>query len=221
MFTNDVSSEILIIYGLIGLVIGLIVVVLYLDKKEKKRVNLVQTQELRLMDLRRANDEYIEEFKKTEEIVKETSRVIERVQEVRQDREMRNSNVNLTENASLTDNVSFAGNVTNEDMLEKINIKIDEDMYVEDDLEKTQAQLRLEALTNELKKVQEREIDKIARFEEEQEENAIISYKELLKVCDRLYDSNEKVQYMDEGDEPITISQLRNKFSSNDQVEVL
>ena len=156
MFTNDVSSEILIIYGLIGLVIGLIVVVLYLDKKEKKRVNLVQTQELRLMDLRRANDEYIEEFKKTEEIVKETSRVIERVQEVRQDREMRNSNVNLTENASLTDNVSFAGNVTNEDMLEKINIKIDEDMYVEDDLEKTQAQLRLEALTNELKKVQER-----------------------------------------------------------------
>lgn len=204
MFTNDVSSEILIIYGLIGLVIGLIIVVLYLDKKEKKRVNLVQTQELRLMDLRRANDEYIEEFKKTEEIVKETARVIERVQEVKQDRELRDRRDELQE-----------------DYVEKINIKIDEDMYVEDDLEKTQAQLHLEALTNELKKVQEREIDKITRFEEEQEENAIISYKELLKVCDRLYDSNEKVQYMDEGDEPITISQLRNKFSSSDQVEVL
>lgn len=204
MFTNDVSSEILIIYGLIGLVIGLIIVVLYLDKKEKKRVNLVQTQELRLMDLRRANDEYIEEFKKTEEIVRETARVIERVQEVKQDRELRDRRDELQE-----------------DYVEKINIKIDEDMYVEDDLEKTQAQLRIEALANELKKVQEREIDKITRFEEEQEENAIISYKELLKVCDRLYDSNEKVQYMDEGDEPITISQLRNKFSSSDQVEVL
>ena len=217
MFTNDVSSEILIIYGLIGLVIGLIIVVLYLDKKEKKRVNLVQTQELRLMDLRRANDEYIEEFKKTEEIAKETARVIERVQEVRQDRQLRAEVVDLSGNV----NSNSGNNMRQEDYLEKINIKIDEDMYVEDDLEKTQAQLRLEALTNELKKVQEREIDKIAKFEEEQEENAIISYKELLKVCDRLYDSNEKVQYMDEGDEPITISQLRNKFSSTEKVEVL
>lgn len=209
MFTNDVSSEILIIYGLIGLVIGLIIIVLYLDKKEKKRVNLVQTQELRLMDLRRANDDYIEDFKKNDDLVRETVRVIERVQEVQRETNKENYQ-----------EINRAQSISNS--LEKIDINIEEDMYVEDDLEKTQAQLHIEALANELKKVQEKEIDKIAKFEEEQEENAIISYRELLKVCDRLYDSNEKVQYMDEGDEPITISQLRSKFnSSNDKVEVL
>ena len=199
LFTNDVSSELFIIYGLISLVIGLIVLVLVLDKKEKKRINLVQTQELRLMDLRRTNDDYIEEFKKTEEIDDIEPLVIKK-------KEVKPIDYTTSHN---------------EMILEKLDINIDEDMYVEDDLEKTQAQLHIEALANELKKVQEKEIDKITRFEEEQEENAIISYKELLKVCDRLYDSNEQVQYMDEGDEPITISQLRNKFNSKEQVEVL
>jgi len=192
-FTNDISSEILLIYALIALVVGLIFIIMYLDKKEKKRVTLAKTQELRLMDLRRSDDNYIEEYKRVEEIEEVKEKPITHKEEMVQ--------------------------VIKEEICE---IEIDEDMYIEDDLEKTQAQLHLEALTKELQKVQETESDKITRFEEEQEENAIISYKELLKVCDKLYDDNEKVQYMDEGDEPITISQLRNKFNNNsDNIEVL
>lgn len=195
--TNDISSEIIIIYGLIGLVISLIVVVLLLDKKEKKKRVLLQTQELRLLDIRNSDEEDIEEFKKTEDI-----EVYEEV---------------------IVNEVNLKNETNQEEIgIETLNIDVDDDMYIEDDLEKTQAQLHLEALTNELKKAQETSIDKIAKFEEEQEENAIISYKELLKVCDKLYDSNDKVQYMDEGDEPITINQLRSKFSNpNKDIEVL
>ena len=45
----------------------------------------------------------------------------------------------------------------------------------------------------------------------EQEESAIISYNELKKVSDTLYDNNEITQY-DEGNEPISIAQLQEKF---------
>ena len=82
----------------------------------------------------------------------------------------------------------------NTEMLEEQDeVLIDENMYVEDDLEKTSAQLQLEMLAKELEKAKEQEEAKIRRFEEEQEENAIISYNELLKVCDELYDKNEKI----------------------------
>ena len=52
--------------------------------------------------------------------------------------------------------------------------------------------------------------DKIALYEDEQEEKAIISVEEFNKISDALYDSNELVQnaYQDEGDEPITIEEL-------------
>lgn len=76
---------------------------------------------------------------------------------------------------------------------------------------------------DELKKLEE-ELQKeesfentITNFELEQEENAIISYDELIKVSDKLYDQNQIVQY-DDGDEPITIDEVIKRFSSNDMV---
>ena len=54
--------------------------------------------------------------------------------------------------------------------------------------------------------------DTITNFEMEQEENAIISLDELMKVSDKLYESNEPVQY-DDGDEPITIQEVIQKYN--------
>jgi len=54
--------------------------------------------------------------------------------------------------------------------------------------------------------------DTITNFEMEQEENAIISLDELMKVSDKLYESNEPVQY-DDGDEPITIQEVIRKYN--------
>lgn len=190
--TKDISSEIFIIYGLIAIVVALIVVIAVLDKKEKKRIDMTRTQELKLMDLRKLENDYTEEYKIVE----------------KEEKNLEDSIINVSD-----------------DVIKKIEletINIDDDMYVEDDLEKTSAQLRLEELTNELMKVQQTEEYKISKFEAEQEENAIISYKELLKVSAKLYDENDKIQYSDEGDEPITIEQLKNRFkNSNNNVETI
>jgi len=82
--------------------------------------------------------------------------------------------------------------------------------YIEPELEKTQAQIELEAITRELEKASKDEanIDKYARFEEEQEQNAIISYKELKERYDQLYDEGEKIQYANDNDLPINLSEL-------------
>lgn len=197
--TKDISSEIIVIYGLIFFIVGLIIFIVLLDKKEKKKITLTKTQELRLMDLRKAEEDYAKEFQRQKEAsVTELRPIMQKT--------MKNYQ---TETLSIEEEEDF---------------QIDESMYVEDDLEKTSAQLQLEILAKELEKAKEREASKIAKFEEEQEENAIISYHELLKVCDRLYDQNEKVQYMDEGNEPINLDELRSRFrvaQASSEIELL
>ena len=61
--------------------------------------------------------------------------------------------------------------------------------------------------------------DTITNFEIEQEENAIISLDELSKISNNLYDNNEFVQY-DDGNEPITIDEVIDKYNNNLQTEV-
>lgn len=109
--------------------------------------------------------------------------------------------------------------IENPPIIKKINEdNEEEDIYVEPDLEKTQAQLELERLTEELEKLADAENNSdLNNFENEQEENAIISLDELEKVSDQLYDKNEEVQYQDEGNEPITIEQLREKFKIKEE----
>lgn len=213
-FTKDISSEIFIIYGLIAFIILLIVFMVVLDKREKKKRFMTRTQELRLMDLRKTEEDYTKAFQKqlpareTElrSVVIEKKKIVEEVIPIVQEEK-----VEVVKSEPEKIDVSTI-KVESEEVL-----TIDEDMYVEDDLEKTSAQLQLELLAKELEKAKEREEEKIRRFEAEQEENAIISYNELLKVCEDLYDKNEKVQYMDEGNEPINLEELRSRFQQVSQ----
>ena len=82
------------------------------------------------------------------------------------------------------------------------------------------AQLELKKLTEELKRQQEEEIQEqeevsnnisLTNYEEEQEENAIISLEELVKKSKDMYEANELTQYADEGNEPITLQELEQK----------
>ena len=82
--------------------------------------------------------------------------------------------------------------------------------------EKQRAKEELARLEEELQKDDDFE-NTITNFEMEQEENAIISYDELLKVSDSLYEQNEVVQY-DDGNEPITIDEVIKRFSSSEMV---
>ena len=96
-------------------------------------------------------------------------------------------------------------------------VKIEKEVveeYKEDDLEKTQAQIRVEEINNALKEagvddeVKENPYDKYDSFEQEQEKNAIISYEELMNSYDKLYEENEKNQYVDDDTIPINIKEL-------------
>ena len=93
--------------------------------------------------------------------------------------------------------------------------------YVSVSDEKEEAIRELERVTLELEMVDNKDPfeDTITNFEIEQEENAIISLDELTKISNNLYDSNEFVQY-DDGNEPITIDEVINKYNNNLQTEV-
>lgn len=95
------------------------------------------------------------------------------------------------------------------------NIDSDE-VYHESDLEKTQAQIEVEEITKALLEAQQEErVDPYAKFEEEQEQNAIISYDELAKNFDRLYDEGEKIQYVEDDKLPINIDEL---YAKNEEI---
>lgn len=196
---KDISLEIMIIYGLIGFIILLIVFVIFMDKKDKRKRFMTRTQELRLMDLRKTEENYTEEFKKQPAVQKNKEEVTKET---------------VKEEVKMTEEITSEKKENTKDCL-----VIDEAMYVEDDLEKTSAQIQLELLAQELEKAKETEEEKIRKFEAEQEESAIISYNELIKVCDELYDKNEKVQYMDEGNEPINLEELRSRFNQVTKLE--
>lgn len=214
---KDISIEIMVIYGLIVLTILLIGFIIILDKKEKKKRIMARTQELRLMDLRKTEENYTKEFKKQPfaREVELKSIVQPKPEEISKTKEI-SSSINTE---SIYEQVEEVKTIKTEAMHLEEKIVIDEELYIEDDLEKTSAQLQLEMLARELEKAQELEEAKIRRFEEEQEENAIISYNELLKVCEELYDKNEKVQYMDEGNEPINLEELRNRFRREESLD--
>lgn len=102
------------------------------------------------------------------------------------------------------------------------NIEVKEEKKETEELQYTSiepdqatAKLELEKLTEELRKQEaEPEIENIAltNYEEEQEENAIISLEELVKKSKEMYAANELTQYADEGNEPISLQDLERKM---------
>lgn len=92
---------------------------------------------------------------------------------------------------------------------------------VEEELEYTtiepnrqEAQEELIRLTQELEKAeQEQKNIDLTAYEEEQEENAIISLEELVQKSKAMYEANELTQYEDEGNEPISLADLEMRMN--------
>lgn len=79
-----------------------------------------------------------------------------------------------------------------------------------------QAQEELMRLTEELEKAEQEQAKTInlTAYEEEQEENAIISLEELVRKSKEMYESNEITQYADEGNEPISLEDLERRMNA-------
>ena len=99
-------------------------------------------------------------------------------------------------------------------------IKYKDEVYTE-----SEAKAELERITEELKKLENEEKEEnieLTKFETEQEENAIISLDELIAKGKTLTEQNEVTQYQDDGNEPISIQELEERYKrEKEQVEVL
>ena len=82
---------------------------------------------------------------------------------------------------------------------------------IEPDRETAQKELR--RITEELQKQEEEEPEAVVtNYETLQEENAIISMDELMAKGKAMYDANELTQYVEEGNEPISLSELEKQY---------
>lgn len=170
------------------------------------------------------------------EIVRETSSVVELLESTAEMEKVETTNTKedpIVEKVGETplvieemDIVTEVDEKQNASILEKPviveNIEVKEEKKETEELQYTSiepdqatAKLELEKLTEELRKQEaEPEIENIAltNYEEEQEENAIISLEELVKKSKEMYAANELTQYADEGNEPISLQDLERKM---------
>lgn len=204
---DNIDNEIIFIYGLIALVVILIIIIVIVDKldSKKKRKSLSDTLSLKpIEDPANFKNEKVEVVKINDKVEKEDDfRKVTAIPEIKVDNP-------IYEDEIVEDDSDRYVEIDSYPDREEI-CQDEEDVYVEDELEKTQAQIRVEEITKALKDahVDEKiEKDKYAKFEEEQEKNAIISYKELKEEYDRLYEESEKTQYLEDDTIPININEL-------------
>lgn len=105
-------------------------------------------------------------------------------------------------------------------VIEEIYQEVKEEVKKQEELSYTEiipnqeeARKELEKMTEDLIKQEENQNIELTRFEAEQEENAIISMDELLQRSGVLYQKNEITQYLDEGNEPISLTDLEERMN--------
>lgn len=289
-FENTVTSELIVVYGLITLVLILIVVILVLDKKEKNRKKdlfnnkFINTVKMKPVNSNKTNEEaketVVKEKKqqpkpvtsmaikdKKEKSVKAEQKAINDLEDILEKTteltipqmndfkfpkesktisEIESDNtlikakktepekviikksspddsiidISDTQIISVKDIKQSLAQKTEKlkqpEVLKKEPTKKKEieqlEEIKEEELSKTQAQLSLEALHKELEKAIANERNNIDNLEQLEEDEAIISYDQLVKVSDKIYEENETSEYLDENDYPITIDELRKKF---------
>lgn len=214
------TEEMIVVYVLVGIASVLYFVVYMLDKtsmKRKKRQNTRELQKIVLEDKKEVLEEPklipIVEEKKVEEPV---------LLDVNEEDVLNASEVNQPDdivNISKVDNFSVEEPLkeeTTEIISEEVNCISNEEeqlQYTSIEPNPSEAQAELMRLTETLEKAEEevKNID-LTAFEEEQEQNAIISLDELMSRNKTLYENGELEQLEDEGNEPISLQDLEERM---------
>ena len=225
-----VSSEAIIIYLIAGIACFLCIVVYLVEKNHVRARQRHNTRELnKLVSQVREEANIVDTPVSYEEPVLEVveeqseSAVTELLNEMSESVEDR-----VIEEVSVRDEV-----VSDPIVFEPIDIVSEVPVVVEErkDLDKEEfeyttiepdpetAQLELQKLTEKLKEQEEMEeepeIIALTNYEEQQEENAIISLDELAKKSKVIYETNELTQYAEEGNAPISLQELEQKVGLN------
>ena len=219
------SKEIIVVY-IVAAVACLLCFIIYLVEKHndrgRKRHN---TKELnKLVEQIKEEVEITPEEEITEPVlqtvIEEPAPVVETLEEDSLTREDINAIVQEISTEVLQEITTEAMQEEKKEEIKKEEQEPIELLTEEDELEYTSiepdvsvAKEELHKITEELKEQEEKIVDvvenaRLTDFEVEQEENAIISLEELVKKSKEMYEANELTQYKDEGNEPISISEL-------------
>ena len=223
------TEEMILVYVLVGIASVLYFIIYILDKTAMKRKQRQNTRELQKIVLESSADSLdekvenvseepvlmpiTEEMKVEEPEVKESEPVLEV------------SNVSQAEEVAVmpeVERLSIEEQPVQVDATEIISEESTELPKVEEELQYTsiepdpsEAQAELMRLTETLEKAEEevKNID-LTAFEEEQEQNAIISLDELMSRNKALYESGELEKLEDEGNEPISLQDLEERMKA-------
>ena len=223
------TEEMILVYVLVGIASVLYFIIYILDKTAMKRKQRQNTRELQKIVLESSADSLdekvenvleepvlmpiTEEMKVEEPEVKESEPVLEV------------SNVSQTEEVAVmpeVERLSIEEQPVQLDATEIISEESTDLPKVEEELQYTsiepdpsEAQAELMRLTETLEKAEEevKNID-LTAFEEEQEQNAIISLDELMSRNKALYESGELGKLEDEGNEPISLQDLEERMKA-------
>ena len=223
------TEEMILVYVLVGIASVLYFIIYILDKTAMKRKQRQNTRELQKIVLESSADSLdekvenvseepvlmpiTEEMKVEEPEVKESEPVLEV------------SNVSQAEEVAVMPEVErlsieeqpvqvVATEVTSEESTELPKVE-EELQYTSIEPDPSEAQAELMRLTETLEKAEEevKNID-LTAFEEEQEQNAIISLDELMSRNKALYESGELEKLEDEGNEPISLQDLEERMKA-------
>ncbi|MBQ6497535.1 MAG: hypothetical protein IJI58_02340 [Bacilli bacterium] len=208
------SKEIIIVYCISFLACLLCFIIYIVEKHSDNYKKKHNTRELNKL-VAQIKDKFVGEEAETIEALDEP--ILEIDEENSSVDDMLESTLQLDSIAELEDEV-VDESYDEPLIIEPIDIVEDIEEEPEAELEYTTiepdqetAQLELKRLTEELRKSAEIEVTgelSLSNFEEQQEENAIISLEELLKRGKDIYKANEATQYIDERTMPISLQEL-------------
>ena len=221
------SKEIIVVYIVAAIACLLCFAIYLIDKNYYKRKQRHNTRELNKL-VEEVNEIIEEEYEEPAPVEIFNSPVLETI-------ETNNIIEEKNENSSEDVSIEPITEVVQEPIVEELieTLEVDEPINVEEIIldtmgetkteelsyttvepNKQEAQEELLRLTEELEKAeqQQKNID-LTAYEEEQEENAIISLEELVKKSKEMYEANEITQYEDEGNEPISLEDLERRMN--------
>ena len=210
------SPEIRIVYIAVGVACFLCFIVYLIEKNNVKLRQKHNTRELnKLVNQVKEETQEVEKtlydvpiLEPIEELKEEDSSV-EALESTEEEGPILESSVRddiIVEPIAMDSDTSVPEIISSEPELEYTTIEPDQET----------AQLELKKITEELQRQEEIKQQEdlsatTSRYEEEQEENAIISLEELLAKSKTMYEANELTQYADDGDVPISLEELEKK----------
>lgn len=239
------TEEMIVVYSLIGIASVLYFIIYFLDRTYYKRKQRQNTRELnRIIDEvgSFSHNEVKEESMEPVLVTSEQEKVKEEVLTLNDDTPILTVEESVEpvietlddlghdkkdlETAPILDSKPMEEVLKVEEQKEEIvkpSVKKEEEelQYTSIEPDPAEAQAELMKLTETLEKA-EQEVKNIelTSFEEEQEQNAIISLDELMARGRAMYESGELDKFEDEGNEPISLQDLENRMKEEVVLEV-